>query len=378
MKKLYFFIVLLFCNNIYSEQPELVSIYKALQTDKTITYIPVHNKTYFLYPEFPLAQHPQWHPYEGIFAETFIVKIPNGKVSSIIGFVHHNNQIFSDFLPQNYSLERYYNYIEQCNIKQSSPTKIPGKVLVLTRIDTDCYGHWIGEILGRLAIIQQYNIEYDWIYTPYDKPYIKETLELLGVDSSKIITPYLDYFHIQADELLVPSLTVRRVSDNYTPHYCTMYCPKWVITWLRDRFIPQALSKYSQQSYCNKIFISREDSYQRKMLNEDEVFSLFEKKGFKKYTLAEMSFLEQVMLFSQATCIVSAHGSGLTNLIFCNPNAKVIELYQNQFDTTFWQISQTIGLEHHCIKTQEYIPTSWKINTVIPINIIKECIEKLL
>ena len=51
-------------------------------------------------------------------------------------------------------------------------------------------------------------IEYDWLYIPIDKKFVREILELWGIDFKKIISPKNEYFGIQADELIVPSLVI--------------------------------------------------------------------------------------------------------------------------------------------------------------------------
>jgi len=49
-------------------------------------------------------------------------------------------------------------------------------------------------------------------------------------------------------------------------------------------------------------------------------------KGFKIIKSQDLSFLEQVNLFYNLKCIVTLHGAGLSNLVFCKPNTKVIEI----------------------------------------------------
>ena len=45
--------------------------------------------------------------------------------------------------------------------------------------------------------------------------------------------------------------------------------------------------------------------------------------------MANLSFLEQVELFNQATSIVGLHGAGFANLVFSRPKTKVLELKSN-------------------------------------------------
>jgi capsular polysaccharide biosynthesis protein len=64
--------------------------------------------------------------------------------------------------------------------------------------------------------------------------------------------------------------------------------------------------------------------------------------------LESMSVIEQAALFSQAEIIIAPHGSGLTNLIFCQPNTKVIELFSpNYVYHCYWWISNLVELDYY-------------------------------
>tara|TARA_Y100000588_G_C14270132_1_gene931956 strand:+ start:273 stop:1343 length:1071 start_codon:yes stop_codon:yes gene_type:complete len=344
-----------------------------MKEDTEIQFYKCHESIPFNYSELPVAHYSEYHPYQGTFDQTGVFIIKNGTSYSNFGYIHSNNYLIKEFLPTNY-LPTYHQDIisHQINLDNITPKKIPGRVATLTRIDYDCYGHWIGEFLGRLHLMTIHNITYDWLYVPYDKPYIKETLTLLGIDHNKIIQPFGEYAHIEAEELIIPSLTARMLpTDQYVFHPCVMYCPLWNINWLRTTFLPIAHNNKSQQNFSKKVFISRHDATQRKMLNEELVFSYFEKKGFKRYNLSQLSFIEQVQLFHQAEYIIAAHGSALTNIIFCQPNTCIIEIFQNQYDSTFWQLSESLNLNHHCIETQEPTHDSIKSNTIVSLKKIK-------
>ena len=380
-----YLICLLITSYTYTENYYLASIYDLLQSETDITYTKCQNAYQFDYPELPVAEYAQLHPYKGTFAETFILNIPHGKIMSCMGwgFIFVGNNLIRELLVQNFTEQYNIKFFSQ-NLKTipAKPQKISGKVVVLTRVNYDVYGHWLVDILGRLAMLEMYNYQYDWLYVPYKQKYIKETLELLGIDKNKIINS-VEPLHIEADELIVPSYITRRIPQrnisNFSPaHPAVMYCPEWCIQWLREKFIPLA-QKYLKNQFPKRIFISRKDASSRVINNEDEVFALFKKHGFERYNLGKLSFLEQVLLFHNAETIVSTHGSGLTNLIFCNPRTQVIEIFQNQFDSTFWNISHTMGLQHHCVTTQKYNPKqSWKTNTTVSLEPIKKIIKQII
>ncbi|MBM18069.1 MAG: hypothetical protein CL947_03320 [Epsilonproteobacteria bacterium] len=365
---------------LYTTPCNIRSIYDLMTENNNITFYKCHDPIYFEYPNFPLTEYSFFHPQKGFFDQTGVFIIPQGKACTEYGMIHdqHNNLI-KEFLPTNYSIIRHLVFAQNIDFSQNRLQPITGKVAVLTRISSEIYGHWIGEVLGRLHLIKMHNIAYDWLYVPHNIPFMKETLRLLGVDTTKIIEPWGKHYYIQADELIVPTLTARFIPIPYQQniaeaHYKVMYCPNWNKKWLQQTFLP--LIKDKDTNFCKKVFISRKDAKIRNIDNEDDIFNYFATKGFKRYCLSNMTFLEQIELFHQATHIVSPHGSALTNIIFCNKDTCVIELFQNQFDPTFWQLSYDLALEHHCIKTQERSTSDVASSTVISLDIINNYVQQ--
>jgi len=73
-----------------------------------------------------------------------------------------------------------------------------------------------------------------------------------------------------------------------------------------------------------KIFISRDDAKTRKLLNAEKLMMAL--KGWRTVILEQMSIKEQVECFARASHVVSTHGAGLTNLLWCDEHTKVVEI----------------------------------------------------
>ena len=78
-----------------------------------------------------------------------------------------------------------------------------------------------------------------------------------------------------------------------------------------------------------KIFISRKDATSRTIINESELIKFFKSSNFEIINLSEKSFIDQIKIFNSAKLIVAMHGAGLTNLLFCKNNTKVVEITEN-------------------------------------------------
>lgn len=415
---------ILFC--YFSLQPcnfNIISIHDLLKIHPDIEYIKCHETESFEYNPFPISRFPELQPNKGLLSETFIAKIPHGQACSVYGWIKLNNHIISDSFPPYHSLETQIQTIDKKSFE--NVIKITGKVAVITMNFDYCYFHWVYNILGRLALLEQQQIDYDWLYVAYDKPYMKEMLTLWGINPAKIIQPFGNMKCIEADELIVPSHMGARTPElhqycaNWIPleiYYqkwnidsknkpfigsnikspysiippnisieniytrwaglCSMYYHQNILNFLQNKLLSCLDLKTKNNFFCKKVFISRKDARIRNMINEDEIFKLFEQKGFVRYSLATLSILEQIELFNGADIIVAAHGAALTNILFCKPNTHIIEIFQARSESCFYYLSQHLNLHHHCIKTMDFNSLEGQIHTSVDPNIIQNFINQ--
>lgn len=352
---------------------EITSLAEILPQNPQISYIPCKEQFPFLYKPLPFANDHYLHPFSGIFKPTFILTIPQGHVFGLDGWVLINDCLISELIWQNVFLSS-----DMLNAARNNPIiEKKGRVAVITQTGFSYYYHWITEVLGRLALLEMKGIEYDFLYVPNTAPYMLETLLLWGIDPSKIIVAS-DNHIIKADELIVPSL-ISSVSVNGCPRL-VHYIPTYIVEYIRNKLLTSAMRHQNNYNFDKRIFISRQDAAFRKILNEDEVFDLLQLHGFKRFYLTQLSILEQILLFYNAEIIVGSLGSGLTNVLFCNTQTKIIELYQARRDCTIWNLSQMAGIkDHHCIKTTEFIDArEGQYDTAIPLEIIQQVIKELI
>lgn len=119
---------------------------------------------------------------------------------------------------------------------------------------------------------------------------------------------------------------------------------------------PEGLSylrRYAQDSYApenikEKIYISRIGA-RRSISGEELIVEHLANLGFKILSAENLTFHEQIELFSNTETIIGVHGAGLTNGIW-TPQAKLIELMpSNRINRCFeWQ-SNLLGSEYERI-----------------------------
>jgi capsular polysaccharide biosynthesis protein len=72
------------------------------------------------------------------------------------------------------------------------------------------------------------------------------------------------------------------------------------------------------------------------------------------------SVSEQIQLFREASLVVSAHGSALTNLVWCAPGTRVIELLSRSYaQMHIAYLSHIVGLDYRCLIDDSSRPHHW-------------------
>ena len=75
-----------------------------------------------------------------------------------------------------------------------------------------------------------------------------------------------------------------------------------------------------------KIYVTREDSNYRKIINEGDIVTLLRQKGYRVINPQLYEIEEQIEIFSNAEKIIAPHGSNLANIIFCKPGTEIFEI----------------------------------------------------
>jgi hypothetical protein len=351
---------------------QVAPLEKILNDHTEIEYIRCFDQTLFEYKPFPLSINLANHPHVGSINSNFILKIPHATVQSQYGEVLVDNTYIQEMIWKN-----NWGILQNiCQHSKNEIIKVPGRVAVITQFPFYNYFHWLTEILARLALLELQNISYDWLYVPQDSNYMKSSLDLWGIDQSKIISPDKSAI-FTADEIILPSLVSNMSFGNAL---CAAYVHPELLRYVRNKLLLAAQKKYSHLSFSKKVFISRKDAPIRKIINEDEIFTEFEKYGFVRYELTKLSAQEQIILFHTAEIIVTPQGTSSTNTIFCTPETKIIELFQGLNDCTFWYIAQILNLNYTPIATTEFACDyfqGWQSDTYMPPSIIQKVMEYL-
>lgn len=373
------------------------SLFELKAVIANIEYVKCHDQAPYYYHRLPISPWPTdnqlllcrrtpdprefFQPRQGILAETFVATIPQATVCGKHGFIKCGTvfvqESFNQLIPFNFAIASHYRdeeiHLQPCR-------HVEGTVAVLAHFLDQNYAHWFVESIGRLLLLQKSGVQYDYLYAPCNREYMRKTYELFGIPAEKIIDSYVDVGYFRADRVAYPSQGMSRVPCNTDPVYncwgSTIFTPEWVIRGVQELFAPLLAACKDKYDFSPKIFISRADTSLRQMTNEDEIFALFEPLGFVRYTLSKLSWIEQAALFAQADCIVAAHGAGLANLIFSREGTKLVEIFQHSYDTSFFNLAQTMKTQYFWIATQPFQQILPQSSSYVDPNLIKQFIQK--
>ncbi|MGL4378867.1 MAG: tetratricopeptide repeat protein, partial [Microcoleaceae cyanobacterium] len=265
--------------------------------------------------------------------ESFIAIVPNARVwgsASTSAVITSNQKLVADISTGSAELIVLSEQLPP-------PVKIDGTVAFLSvQWGHNNYYHWMIDLISRFALLIHSGIPLElidkFVVNTHVLPYQQETLQLLGIPPNKIIQSSQTN-HFLATRLIVPSPL--RLED--------FRSSQWVCSFLKSQF---CLPQFRENSpYAKRIYISRSHASYRKIINEEEMMTFLAKYGFQKVTFESMSFAEQVACMAVAEVVIAPHGAGLTNLVFCAPQTKVIEIFSPEYVANcYWQISHTCQL----------------------------------
>ncbi len=273
----------------------------------------------------------------------FVAQIPQGQVwaaadQSSVAIFTANHQLLGDLSAEFPLLspghpDQHPSHHSALSRHLLPVQKIEGTVAVLSGLTDDMYFHWMLEVLPRINLLQRSGISLeaiDHFLVHHHLPFQQQTLTQLGIPADKILA--IDgEIHLQATTLITPSFPASPA-----------WMPRWTCDFLRRSFLPDQTIVGDR-----RLYLSRQETANRRLINETAVWSVLEKFGFEAVTLETLSVTEQAELLAQAAAVISPHGSGLTNLAFCNPGTKVIELFSPEFVyPCYWLLSNWMELEY--------------------------------
>jgi hypothetical protein len=213
------------------------------------------------------------------------------------------------------------------------------------------YSHWLHDALPRLALLPEFPPDTQIIVPPNLAPYQKESLELLGVWNR--CRPTAER-HLEVEHYFFSSPV--SMIDCYNPY---------AVNFLRTAFLPKRDPNYSGPK---KFFLQRTGK-RRAIQNSAEVCDFFRSQGWDVIRDVDLSFAQTIKLFSEAEAICSNSGSGMSNVLFCQPGCVVVHLAPDlALDGWIDWIAQVVNLNYYFT----IIPCGYSYRVFIDIESVKQ------
>jgi capsular polysaccharide biosynthesis protein len=120
---------------------------------------------------------------------------------------------------------------------------------------------------------------------------------------------------------------------------------------MRAVFVEKLGSRANERK--RRVFISRTNARYRRLLNENELAPDLKRLGFEIVRAEELSFADQVRVFSECSVVLAPHGAGLTNILFAPDGCRVLEIHSPDYTRFhFWMMACTLGHSYDCFVGQ--------------------------
>lgn len=275
------------------------------------------------------ATHPDFIPRaDGLFPtsvpghKVFLTRLSDALVCNGGVIVTENNQLLSEsFRNISRSAHRVgitktsdISYRVDRPFDENAPI-LEGKCVFLDGEHFAGYGHFVGEVLTRTWITKVFDFFSDakFICGADVLPYMSSFFTAAGISSDRV---YRNRGWVRCRELWVPTQGfIVRESVSPACH----------IVW------DAIEGSYRKSNGASKIYVSRGNAANRKLINELEVQDLFKTYGFEILNPEKLSVPDQIAAFSTANYIAGSSGSNMFNLAFSSKGAQVMILTSPEY-----------------------------------------------
>jgi len=210
-----------------------------------------------------------------------------------------------------------------------APKRLAGRVLSIAALDAEGFYHFLLESLPRLWLGGDFLPGTNWILANGRPGSFQEKwLAQAGIGADRVI--WLDGLSsFRCDQLAFASCP----SGDQQPNLAAIRAVRELL-----RAEPPA------RPGTERIWISRADAASRRPAWETAL--LRQLGGFTSICLSRQSPAEQIEVMRRAAVVAGPHGAGFSNLIFCAPGTKVVEIFPDRFWVPLYsRLAEVCGLK---------------------------------
>jgi len=274
--------------------------------------------------------------------------LSNASVYGNIGYVLSDRK---KILQESVREYRVFNeYKAESLIFKAKKKYLGGTGAVITTAGAENYFHWVFDCLPRLHLLIEAglidSIDY-LVVPPLRSSFQREFLNLFdlkGVSLIEVDDPLL----LRFDKVFFPTIPAKL--GNTTD-------------WSSDFLfaLAERLEQNISSKYSDSIYLTRHAQRKRTLLNESEIIDYLKQKKFDIIDCNSLSIVEQLILFRKANIVIAPHGAALTNITFCRPGTKILELMDFNYRVPcFFTIAKHRHLIYDMVTSDEKEKITWQ------------------
>lgn len=218
----------------------------------------------------------------------------------------------------------------------SHHTAMPGRTLDISAPGAARYSFFLFDSLPKLAIAREMVGD----IAGFDQILVNSGAEFLGKAVRKVCgdeTPRIIAFNkAQGAFQLESSVHIEGLRFNRNT-------PAWIHNFLDGVF---AANGDETASFGPRIYISRQRSEGRRIINHDAFMEVMDAFGFVEVFAEDHAPADLAARLAEAKIVISPHGAGLANIVFCPRETKVIELFSSHFTDQYFGFANDRGQDY--------------------------------
>jgi capsular polysaccharide biosynthesis protein len=234
------------------------------------------------------------------------------------------------------------------------PVRLAGNWTSVISGSSTLFYHWFLDALPRLAVLPEFPDDTKVLVHAELPAYKLDTLKWLGLEGR---------FRPTAERHLI-------IENYYFSSHASMTggASPYSVAFLRRVFLNKADLSYDPP----RKFYLRRVGKSRGIVNEAEVLDFFQNLGWAIVDTEAMPLAQQIRLFAQAERIVTLHGGGLTNLLWCQPGCQVLELCASTYLNGVYEgLAESLRLNYRFL----ICPADAAQRTVVSVDALKQALD---
>lgn len=211
------------------------------------------------------------------------------------------------------------------------PKRLPGVTLLLGTLGGQTFYHFFVENLPKLRLLQPYLASCDRILLGrYGENWKRRWLSLWGIEDKVVFIDELSHFH--CDQLIFTNRFVRHFEPG-----------PWCVETLRH--LPGLPTVPASANRDGPIYwLDRTGQHMRAVKWEQALVAAVP--GLVPLRLDSLAPHEAARLLGGARALVGFHGAAFSNMVFCPPGTRIIEVFTELKEPWFARLAQSCGHDH--------------------------------